>query len=206
MSFKVGDRVKVVKDEDALGYLGQIGKVFSSDFTDDTIPVEFDSGNEAYFWEHELQLIPLAIADQKNDSSIIETMKSMVPQEVRDAMNEQEFEEIMEIVEPFIDKREERGLRHDAGKPEIHQVPTSLIIAVAEVLKYGESKYAKGNWKKGMDWVKPYDCLMRHMFKWLQGEETDEESGLSHLYHAAANIAMLIEYKETCPELDNREF
>jgi hypothetical protein len=42
------------------------------------------------------------------------------------------------------------------------------------------------------------------MDKWLDGEELDAESGLPHLYHAAANIAMLIEYKTTCPELDDR--
>jgi len=98
------------------------------------------------------------------------------------------------------------GLRYNSNKPEIHQVPSSLILGVAEVLKYGEQKYAKGNWKKGMEWSIPYDCLMRHMFSWLAGNETDDESGLSHLYHAAANIAMLIEYKETHKELDDREF
>lgn len=186
--FKIGDRVKVVDDVDDLGLLGKTGDVRFAIHPKYQVKI----GKEDHiFWEHELQLIPMSLASDEppmEPQTIIETMRSMVPQEVRDAM------------------KEERGLRHDAGKPEIHQVPSSLIIAVAEVLKYGESKYAKGNWKKGMDWVKPYDCLMRHMFKWLAGEEKDEESGLSHLYHAAANIAMLIEYKDTCPELDNREF
>lgn len=99
-----------------------------------------------------------------------------------------------------------KGLRYNKNKPEVHQVPTSLILAVAEVLKYGEKKYAKGNWKGGFEWTIPYDCLMRHMMAWLNGQENDEESGLSHLYHAAANIAMLIEFKETHKELDNRRF
>lgn len=97
-----------------------------------------------------------------------------------------------------------KGLRYNTGKPEIHQVPPSLIIAVAKVFKYGEEKYEKGNWKKGMNWTIPYDCLMRHMFAWLNKEGTDSESGLSHLYHAAANIAMLIEYAETYKEGDDR--
>lgn len=98
------------------------------------------------------------------------------------------------------------GLRYNSGKAEMHQVPTSLMRGVAEVLMYGEQKYAKGNWKKGMKWTIPYDCLMRHMYAWLDGEEKDAESELSHLYHAAANIAMLIEYKETHKELDDREY
>ena len=97
-----------------------------------------------------------------------------------------------------------KGLRYNEGKVELHQVPTSLTVGVAKVLKYGEQKYAKGNWRLGMKWTTPYDCLQRHMMKWLDGEAIDEESGLSHLYHAAANIAMLIEYEKICPELDDR--
>jgi hypothetical protein len=96
------------------------------------------------------------------------------------------------------------GLRYNNGKAELHQVPTSLILAVAKTLMYGAQKYEKGNFRKGMSWTCVYDCLQRHMMKWLDGEQNDEESGLPHLYHAACNIAFLIEYAETCPELDDR--
>ena len=96
------------------------------------------------------------------------------------------------------------GLRYNTGKAELHQVPTSLNMAVAKTLMYGAQKYDKGNFRKGMSWTTVYDCLQRHMMKWLDGEEVDEESKLPHLYHAACNIAFLIEYAETCPELDDR--
>lgn len=96
------------------------------------------------------------------------------------------------------------GLRYNTGKAELHQVPTSLKMAVAKTLMYGAQKYEKGNWRKGMSWMTVYDCLERHMGAWLDGEGVDEESGLPHLYHAACNIAFLIEYAETCPELDDR--
>jgi hypothetical protein len=96
------------------------------------------------------------------------------------------------------------GLRYNSGKAELRQVPTSLNFAVAKTLQYGAQKYAEGNWRQGMSWVTVYDCLQRHMLKWLDGEEVDEESGLPHLYHAACNVAFLIEYAETCPELDDR--
>jgi len=96
------------------------------------------------------------------------------------------------------------GLRYNTGKAELHQVPSSLNFAVAKTLMYGAQKYEKGNWRKGMSWMSVYDCLQRHMMKWLDGEMVDEESGLPHLYHAACNIAFLIEYAETCPELDDR--
>lgn len=96
------------------------------------------------------------------------------------------------------------GLRYNTGKAELHQVPTSLKYAVAKTLMYGAQKYEKGNWRKGMNWTTVSDCLERHMACWLDGEEVDEESGLPHLYHAACNIAFLIEYAQTCPELDDR--
>jgi len=176
MSFKAGDRVKAIADTDELGVLGLTGEVLGQ-ISDNIYTIDFKDTHVMY--AHELQLIPMSLAS--DEPSHEEHLKAHI-------------------------EAGKRGLRFNEGKPEIHQVPTSLIIAVAEVLKYGEQKYAKGNWKKGMDWTKPYDCLMRHMFKWLNGEEKDEESGLSHLYHAAANIAMLIEYKETCKELDDREF
>lgn len=97
------------------------------------------------------------------------------------------------------------GLRYNTGKAEIHQVPTSLTFAVAKTLAYGQQKYAKANWRKGMSWMVVYDCVQRHMMKWLDGELVDEESGLPHLYHVATNVAFLIEYAETCPELDDRQ-
>ena len=96
------------------------------------------------------------------------------------------------------------GLRYNSGKAEVSQVPSSLIFAVAKTLQYGAQKYERGNYRKGMSWNVVYDCLQRHMLKWLDGEEMDEESNLPHLYHAACNIAFLIEYAETCPELDDR--
>ena len=96
------------------------------------------------------------------------------------------------------------GLRYNSHKAEHHQVPTSLTNAVAKTLMYGAQKYEKGNWRRGMKWSIVYDCLQRHMLKWLDGEVKDEESGLPHLYHAASNIAMLIEYAETCKSLDDR--
>ena len=96
------------------------------------------------------------------------------------------------------------GLRYNNGKAELHQVPSSLNFAVAKCLQYGAQKYEKGNWRKGMSWTTVYDCLQRHSLKWLDGEALDDESGLPHLYHMACNVAFLIEYAKTCPELDDR--
>lgn len=96
------------------------------------------------------------------------------------------------------------GKRLNKGKIPIDMVPTSLIYAVARVFEEGAKKYEKDNWRRGMSHSKVYGCAMRHMLKWFEGQDKDKETGLSHLWHVATNIAMLIEYEKTCPELDDR--
>lgn len=81
----------------------------------------------------------------------------------------------------------------DAGKLRPTLVPTSLILAVAEVREYGTAKYGDPeNWRT----VEPQryrDAAYRHWLAYLSGEETDSESGLPHLWHLACNLAFLIE-------------
>ena len=98
------------------------------------------------------------------------------------------------------------GKRYNSDKNPLELVPPSLIFAVGEVLKKGAEKYEPRNWQRGMSWSTVYGCLMRHVLKWASPfhSDIDEETGLNHLYHAAANVAMLIEYSVTCPELDDR--
>lgn len=55
-----------------------------------------------------------------------------------------------------------------------------------------------------MPWTVPYACALRHIFKWFQGQEKDEESGLSHLDHALVNLAMLVTYERRKIGKDDR--
>lgn len=96
------------------------------------------------------------------------------------------------------------GMRFNSGKLPINLIPTSAMYALADVLEYGATKYDDHNWRRGMKWSVPYSCAMRHLLKWFEGEERDEESGREHLSHVMANIAMLVEFSKTCPELDDR--
>lgn len=98
------------------------------------------------------------------------------------------------------------GLRYNGDKNPLELVPPSLVFAVGEVFKKGAEKYAPRNWERGMKWSTVYGCLLRHVFKWASPfhSDIDEETGLNHLWHAACNVAMLIEYEKTCPNLDDR--
>lgn len=104
-------------------------------------------------------------------------------------------------------KVELEAVQKDEGKPKIHYVPKSLLVAVGSVLGQADgTKYDKYNWRKGMKFSRTYDSLMRHLTAWNEGEDTDPESGLNHLHHAAARLAFLIEYisKEKYNKFDDR--
>ena len=84
-------------------------------------------------------------------------------------------------------------MKFDDKKPRMQLVPASLGIACAEALTYGAKKYKVNNWRKTKDIECYISALTRHLDAWRSGEDKDEESGLSHLCHMAANLAFIIE-------------
>lgn len=111
---------------------------------------------------------------------------------------------ISNYITPIGDKMSQKSIRKNEGKLRMDLVPTSAIKAMAEVLTKGAEKYDERQWEKGHDWSTPYASLMRHLTAWWEGENKDPESELSHLSHVIMNVAMLIEYEQNYPELDNR--
>jgi len=107
-------------------------------------------------------------------------------------------------VEANTNKVDGGAQRFNHGKLRMDLVPVSAINALARVLTYGAQKYDSDNWRRGFNYSVPFACLMRHILAWQDGEDIDPESGLSHLDHAIANLAMLIEFERECPELDDR--
>lgn len=101
------------------------------------------------------------------------------------------------------------GLRDNKGKPRLSLVPSELEAAVAEVIWKSSDraggKYPLQNWRKGLPWSEVAESALRHLKKFAQeGEDLDHETGLSHLAHAACNIAFLLWYQKHRPNLDDR--
>lgn len=94
--------------------------------------------------------------------------------------------------------------RKDDGKVRMHLVPVTPIQELARVLEFGARKYSPNGWRAGMAWNRVMDSCERHIGAWKQGEDTDPETGLPHLAHALCNLAFLLEYAQTHPELDDR--
>ena len=92
-----------------------------------------------------------------------------------------------------ITEDKDQSAKADKGKLELSLVNTELVKAVAEVRMYGTEKYGDSeNWRK----VEPkryVDALYRHLLAYIEGNEVDEESGLSHLSHMACNISFLLD-------------
>ena len=92
-----------------------------------------------------------------------------------------------------ITEDKDQSAKADKGKLELSLVNPELVKAVAEVRMYGTEKYGDSeNWRK----VEPkryIDALYRHLLAYIEGNEVDEESGLSHLAHMACNISFLLD-------------
>lgn len=93
-------------------------------------------------------------------------------------------------------------------KPERYSfIPKAPLDLLARIYGYGDEKYGDAhNYRKGYEWSKNYDALQRHLTAWWEREDTDPESGLSHLGHAAWHIFALIVFasEERYKQFDDR--
>lgn len=96
------------------------------------------------------------------------------------------------------------GRKDDNDKPRYDLLPPEALDALARVLTFGAEKYEDRNWEKGMRWGRPYAALQRHLWAWWGGENTDPETGESHLAHAMCCVAFLLAYESRSTGEDDR--
>lgn len=96
------------------------------------------------------------------------------------------------------------AIKYDQEKNRLELIPPELITEVGKILTFGAVKYSERNWELGMDWGRVYGALQRHLWAWWVGEDTDPETGESHLAHAACCIAFLIAYEQRGVGNDDR--
>lgn len=97
-----------------------------------------------------------------------------------------------------------QGTKFDSGKPKLSILTKESLIAETKALEYGAEKYTRNNYKAGMDWTRVIDATLRHIIAFNNKEDFDNESKLNHLWHAKANLAMLIYYYENKIGNDDR--
>jgi hypothetical protein len=85
------------------------------------------------------------------------------------------------------------GPKFDKEKPDYTLLPWDAVEDVVRVLDFGAKKYARDNWKYVDDAHNRYlAAAFRHMSAYAQGEQTDAETGLSHMAHAACCVLFML--------------
>lgn len=125
--------------------------------------------------------------------------------DAKDTKSGSDFD-IDKLDKPNIDSEvdAEQALRYNAGKRKWSLVDFKSLESMVEVLEYGENKYNAFNWKKGMPVTELSESLLRHMFAFLEGEDQDFESKVSHLGHILSNAMFLSYVMREKPHFDDR--
>lgn len=104
-----------------------------------------------------------------------------------------------------------KPIKYNAGKSRMDLIRPEFTLALGEVLRYGADKYNESidenpNYLKGdgFRYSTIIASLERHIAQWKSGDDIDEESGMSHLAHASANLMMLHTYSISDYGVDNR--
>lgn len=87
----------------------------------------------------------------------------------------------------------DKGMRFNEGKPQLSYVLSCDVAmeGLTRVMEFGAHKYARNNWKKGLDPTEITDSLLRHLMAYTNGEVCDPESGLPHVDHVMFNAMAL---------------
>lgn len=107
-------------------------------------------------------------------------------------------------IENTTERKSEPGKKFDNGKLRYDLIPPEALEALAAICTMGADKYDEHNWEKGMSWSRIIGALLRHLYEWIKGNEIDDESGKSHLWHVLWNAAALVTYEQRKVGTDDR--
>jgi hypothetical protein len=92
-----------------------------------------------------------------------------------------------------------------AKKPNLALVPSAAMLHMAHAFMNGAAKYGPYNWReKKVELMTYVAAAQRHLASFLDGEEKAGDSGVHHLGHALASIAIMLDAIETGNAIDNR--
>lgn len=85
-----------------------------------------------------------------------------------------------------------KGLKFDKDKLNWSLMPFGALQEVVKVLEFGSKKYAPNNWQYVDNASERYwNAAMRHLIA-HKTEDSDSETGLSHLAHATCCLLFLL--------------
>jgi hypothetical protein len=104
---------------------------------------------------------------------------------------------------PVVNPKELAG----AKKPATWSVmPRWVMLQVGRVMSVGAAKYSPFNYRESSISASTYqDAIERHLQLWFDGEDNDDESGVSHLASVIASCALLMDAQATGKLDDDRQ-
>lgn len=91
------------------------------------------------------------------------------------------------------------------AKPSLALFPSAALIECAGVFEGGANKYGLANWRKdAVESMTYMNAALRHIFKWIDGSNVDEESSQHELAHAIACLAIVIDAQQVNKLIDDR--
>ena len=114
------------------------------------------------------------------------------------ANNLAELEQILEAVEHCRDLADLPPAAEPVGRKNhkpvrIDLLPPDALFELGRVFDFGADKYEPNNYRHGYAYSLSMAALLRHVFQFQAGEDNDEESGHSHLAHAAFHCLAIIQ-------------
>lgn len=94
-----------------------------------------------------------------------------------------------------------------SGKLPLHLWPETATIMGSLGLLEGMLKYGRSNWRASPVRASIYvDACKRHLNAWFEGEDCAPDSGLPHLAHALACLAILVDAQAAGSLADDRMY
>ena len=95
--------------------------------------------------------------------------------------------------------------RFGKAKPSMANVPPVALVHLMMAHADGVKKYGQMNWRDtNVPATIYYDAAMRHLMKWLDGQELDADSGVHHLGHVMACCAIILDAQASNRLSDDR--
>jgi hypothetical protein len=95
--------------------------------------------------------------------------------------------------------------RFGVAKPSVTLIPGPALIHCALAFRDGATKYGPANWRVDPVTASTYtDAAFRHLLDYWDGEDRASDSGVLHLAHAMACLAILIDAQEQGTLKDDR--
>jgi len=108
------------------------------------------------------------------------------------------------------------GRRYNKGKLRYELISGIALEEIAKVYTAGAEKYTdyaedgsitydgSNNWRKGLKWMDCIASAKRHIEKFVNGTDVDEETSTLHLANACWNLMSILDFYKTYPQGDDR--